>query len=120
MGDALLGSAALGDLGAHFPDSDDRFAGISSLLLLKEIRELLERTGFRVNNVDATVVLERPRLAPYIEQMRRNIAESLGVSTGQVSVKATSSEKMGFVGEGKGVAVFACALVEQEVDGVGG
>lgn len=114
IGDALLGSAALGDLGAHFPDNDERFAGISSLLLLKEIGMMLQREGYKISNIDATLVLEKPKLASYISEMRKNIAESLAVSVSQVSVKATTSEKMGFVGEGKGIAAHAAVLVLEE------
>ncbi|MFQ5639238.1 MAG: 2-C-methyl-D-erythritol 2,4-cyclodiphosphate synthase [bacterium] len=112
IGDALLGSAALGDLGQHFPDTNPRYAGISSLLLLKNIRDMIQEHGFKISNVDSTVVLEKPKIAPYIAQMRENIAESLQLSNSTVSVKATTSEKMGFVGMGKGVSAFACVLIE--------
>ncbi len=111
--DALLGAAALGDIGTHFPDTDARYAGISSLLLLKEVGGLLRERGFEVANVDATVVLEKPKLAPHIETMRANVAQSLEISVEQVSVKATTSEQMGFVGQGEGVAAFACVLIQE-------
>ena len=111
--DALLGAAALGDIGTHFPDTDARYAGISSLLLLKEVGGLLRERGFEVANVDATVVLEKPKLAPHIETMRTNVAQSLEISVEQVSVKATTSEQMGFVGQGEGVAAFACVLIQE-------
>jgi 2-C-methyl-D-erythritol 2,4-cyclodiphosphate synthase len=102
----------LGDIGIHFPDTDDAYSGISSLLLLAEVAGLVRNEGYAIGNIDATVVMERPKLAPHIPVMRRNIAESLGIQVSQVSVKATTSEKMGFVGEEKGVAAYACALVE--------
>ncbi len=112
IGDALLGSAALGDLGAHFPNTDARFAGISSLRLLKQIGQMLVENGCRIQNIDSTLVLEKPKLQTYIPEMRKNIAESLGIAESQVSIKATTSEKMGFVGRGEGVTAYACALIE--------
>ncbi|MFQ5709083.1 MAG: 2-C-methyl-D-erythritol 2,4-cyclodiphosphate synthase [bacterium] len=113
IGDALLGSLALGDLGTHFPPSDERYAGISSLLLLKEISTLVSRHGFAIGNVDSTVVLEQPKLLAFIPEMRKNVAESLGIAESRVSVKATTSEKLGFVGQGKGIAVYATVLIEE-------
>ncbi len=114
IGDALLGSAALGDLGKHFPDNDEQFAGISSLLLLKQIGQQLAKEGYQISNIDSTVVLEQPKLSPYINEMRANIADSLAISDSQVSVKATTSERMGFVGEEKGLAAYACVLIERK------
>jgi len=114
IGDALLGSAAFGDLGKHFPDSDEEFAGISSLLLLKQIRQRLTEEGYQISNIDSTVVLEKPKLLPHINEMRTNIADSLAISDSQVSVKATTSERMGFVGEKKGVVAYACVLIERK------
>ena len=113
IGDALLGGAALGDLGYHFSNSDPKFAGISSLLLLKEIAQILREKSFEINNVDSTVILEKPKLLPHIPQMRRNIANALDILESQVSIKATTSEAMGFVGRGEGVVAHACALVKQ-------
>ncbi len=113
IGDALLGSAALGDLGYHFPNSDPKFAGMSSLLLLKEIARMLRENGFAVNNIDSTVILEKPKLLPHIQQMRKNIANALNIRESQISIKATTAEKMGFVGRGEGIAAHACTLVEQ-------
>ncbi len=113
VGDALLGAAALGDLGLHFPDSSEQYANFSSLLLLKDIARLLQQNGYEVVNVDSTVVLEKPKLAPYREQMRRNIADCLGIGIDAVSVKATTSEKMGFIGTGEGVAAHAVALIRK-------
>lgn len=114
IGDALLGSAALGDLGKHFPDNDEQFAGISSLLLLKQIGQQLAKEGYQISNIDSTVVLEQPKLSPYVNEMRVNIADSLAISDSQVSVKATTSERMGFVGEEKGLAAYACVLIERK------
>ena len=111
IGDALLGSVALGDLGVHFPDTDERFAGISSLLLLKEIHQMLTKEGYVISNIDSTVVLQIPKLRPYIDQMRKNVAESLSISVKQVSVKATTSEGLGFVGTELGIAAYATALI---------
>ncbi|HEX9652585.1 MAG TPA: 2-C-methyl-D-erythritol 2,4-cyclodiphosphate synthase [bacterium] len=113
IGDALLGGAALGDLGFHFPNSDPKFAGISSLWLLQEIARMLRESNFEINNVDSTVVLEKPKLLPYIPAMLRNIAASLRVSESQISIKATTSERLGFVGRGQGVQAFASALLQQ-------
>lgn len=114
IGDALLGAAALGDLGTHFPDDDDKFAGISSLLLLKQISNLLSDQGYTVGNIDSTVVIEKPKLAPFINEMRENVANSLSVSRAQVSIKATTSEGLGFVGEEKGLAAYACVIIEAQ------
>ncbi len=111
--DALLGAAALGDIGRHFPDSDPAYAGVSSLVLLKSVGGLLRHAGYAVVNIDATVLAQKPKLAPYIEEMRRRIAETLGISHDCVSVKATTEEGLGFTGEGKGIAVHAVALIEK-------
>ncbi len=114
IGDALLGSAALGDLGKHFPDDKEEFAGISSLLLLKQIGQRLQDEGYQISNIDSTVVLEHPKLMRYIDEMRANIADSLSISDSLVSVKATTSEKMGFVGNDQGLAAHACVLIERK------
>ena len=111
--DALLGAAALGDIGKHFPNSDPRYKDISSLLLLKHVEDLLVSHRYSVVNIDATVVLERPAIAPYIETMRLNIATILHVATGQVSIKATTNEGLGFVGTAQGAAAHAVALIIQ-------
>src|SRR5690606_19209765 len=100
--DALLGAAALGDIGTHFPDTDERYRGADSAVLLREVVRLVIEAGYRISNVDATVALQRPKLAPHIATMRETIAGVLGVDVGQVSVKATTTEQLGFVGEGKG------------------
>lgn len=110
--DALLGAAALGDIGKHFPDTDERYRGISSVKLLRHVAELLKKEGYRVGNVDAIVVAERPKMAPYIEQMRKNIAEALSVEVGRISVKATTEEGLGFTGSAEGIASQAVCFLE--------
>jgi len=111
--DALLGAAALGDIGQHFPPGDPRFKDISSLLLLGKVRGLLAEAGYFPMQLDAAVIAERPKLAPYIPEMRVHIAEALGLSTEAVSVKATTSEGMGPIGQGEGIAAFAVALIRK-------
>jgi 2-C-methyl-D-erythritol 2,4-cyclodiphosphate synthase len=111
IADALLGAAALGDIGTHFPDTDKAFEGISSLVLLKRVSDLLQQEGLVIGNIDATVVLDKPKLAPYGEEIRRDLEETLKPTVESVSVKATTSEKMGFAGRQEGVAVHACALL---------
>ena len=110
--DALLGAAGLGDIGRHFPDNDDRFLGADSLLLLKEVCRLLSVKGYRIGNVDATVIAQRPKLMNFIPEMRRNLAEVMNVDEDAVNVKATTEEKLGFTGEGLGIAAHAVALIE--------
>lgn len=110
--DALLGAAALGDIGKHFPDTDPQYRGISSLKLLSHVGTLLEQHGYRIVNIDSTVVAQRPKLAPHIEQMRRNIAATLGLDVDQVSVKATTTEHLGFEGRQEGISSQAVALIE--------
>jgi 2-C-methyl-D-erythritol 2,4-cyclodiphosphate synthase len=109
--DALLGAAGLGDIGRHFPDTDPRFAGADSIELLRTVAERLGQSGFAVVNVDATVVLERPRLAPYRDAMSANLAAAIGLAAGAVNVKATTGERMGFVGRGEGAAALAVATI---------
>ena len=109
--DALLGAAGLGDIGMHFPDTDQTYRGISSLALLHQVAELLGAAGFQVGNIDATLLLERPKIAPFIPAMRAAIAPVLGVQEECVSIKATTSEALGFVGEGRGAAAHAVALI---------
>jgi 2-C-methyl-D-erythritol 2,4-cyclodiphosphate synthase len=111
--DALLGAAGLGDIGQHFPDTDPQYAACNSIELLGKVRALLQDHGFTVVNVDATVILERPRLAPSRETMRASLAEALGVGADRVSVKATRGEGMGFIGRGEGAACMAIATVEE-------
>lgn len=109
--DALLGAAALGDIGHLFPDSDQRYRGIDSRRLLRRVAVLLEQEGYAVGNVDVTLVAQRPKIAPYIDDMRTNIAADLGVSITRVSVKATTEEGLGFTGTGEGMAAHAVALL---------
>ena len=110
--DALLGAAALGDIGKHFPDTDPQYKGISSLKLLAHVGQLLQKHGYRVGNIDSTVVAQRPKLAPYIPLMRQHIADTLGVDISQVSVKATTTEHLGFEGREEGISAQAVALLE--------
>ena len=110
--DALLGAAGLGDIGRHFPDNDDRFLGADSLLLLKEVCRLLSVKGYRIGNVDVTVIAQRPKLMHFIPEMRRNLAGVMKVDEDAVNVKATTEEKLGFTGEGLGIAAHAVALIE--------
>ena len=111
--DALLGAAGLGDIGRHFPDNDDRYLGADSLVLLKEVCRLLKEKGYRVGNVDATVIAQRPKLMAYIPDMRKKLADVMNVDEDAVNVKATTEEKLGFTGEGLGIAAHAVALIEE-------
>lgn len=110
--DALLGAAALGDIGRHFPDTDPAYKGADSLKLLDHVMEMLRQKGWKVGNVDATIIAQRPRLAGFIPEMRDNLARHMGVEADQVNVKATTEEKLGFTGSGEGIAVHAVALLE--------
>ena len=111
--DALLGAAALGDIGELFPDSDAAYAGADSIALLERVTALLREHGWQVGNVDATVVAQAPRLAPYVPEMRRRLAEAMGLDVDCVSVKATTEERLGFTGSGEGMAAHAVALIER-------
>ena len=108
----LLGAAALGDLGAHFPDTDPQWKGVDSLTLLAAVHEQLVRHGWTIANIDATVVVQMPRLAPHVALMRDAIADVLGLEVGRISVKAKTSEGMGYTGDGSGIAAYAVVLVE--------
>ena len=110
--DALLGAAALGDIGQHFPDTDPRYEGADSLKLLRHVAALLAEHGYRVGNVDCTILAQRPKLAPFIPQMRERLALTMGVELDRVSVKATTEEHLGFTGAGLGIAAHAVALLE--------
>ena len=114
--DALLGAAALGDIGQHFPDKDPQYEGADSMELLDRVCALLRQKGYRVGNCDCTVIAQRPKLAPYIPAMRENIASALGIPTDRVSVKATTEEGLGFTGEGAGIAAQAIALLPESAD----
>jgi 2-C-methyl-D-erythritol 2,4-cyclodiphosphate synthase len=111
IADALLGAAALGDIGHHFPDTDLRFKGISSLILLEHVAGLLREQLYSIINVDATLVMERPKIAPFVEAMRENIASSLRLDADRVSVKATTNEGLGFIGAGEGASAHAVAMI---------
>lgn len=114
--DALLGAAALGDIGQHFPDTDPRYEGISSICLLEQVGKLLEENGFVIENIDATVIAQRPKLAPYREEMRENMARALRISADQVGVKATTEEGLGFTGAGEGISATAITLLTTAAD----
>ena len=109
--DALLGAAALGDIGQHFPDSDPRYKGIDSRKLLRHVAELLDGRGWKVGNVDATIIAQAPKMAPHIAAMREHIAEDIGVAAEQVNVKATTTERLGFTGRKEGIAAEAVCLI---------
>lgn len=111
--DAMLGALALGDIGAHFPDSDARFKGIASAELLRRVTEMILKRGYRVGNVDATIVAEAPRMAPHVDGMRKKIAAVIGCPENGVGIKATTTEGMGFCGRGDGIAAMAVALLEK-------
>ncbi len=110
--DALLGAAALGDIGKHFPDSDPSFEGIDSRILLRKTSELLGGKGYRIVNIDATIIAQRPKLAGFIEKMRGNIASDCGIGTDAVNIKATTEEGLGFTGKAEGIAAHAVCLIE--------
>ncbi len=112
--DAILGAAAAGDIGTHFPDTDPRWKGADSIALLRAAREIVAARGLRVAQVDVTVILERPRLGPYVPAMRAALAAALGLSTDDVSVKAKTNEGMGFIGRGEGIATMAVATLEAD------
>ena len=109
--DALLGAAGLGDLGVHFPDTDLRFKGVSSIRLLNEVNRLLREKGFSPANIDAVIIAEAPKLAPFREKMKSNVAEALGLDPGQVNIKATTEEGLGFTGTKQGIAAWAAVLI---------
>lgn len=111
--DAMLGALALGDIGKHFPDTDTRFAGADSLALLRHVAALVAARGWRLGNLDATIIAQAPKLAPHIDQMRANLAAAIGCAVEQVSVKATTEEKLGFTGAKEGIAAHCVCLLEQ-------
>ena len=111
--DAMLGAAALGDIGKLFPDKDDAYLGADSILLLEKVTALLRENGYVLLNADCTVIAQKPKLAPYIDSMRHRIADAAGVSLSRISVKATTEEKLGFTGEGLGIAAHAVVLIEE-------
>lgn len=113
--DALFGSLALGDIGSHFPDTDDRYLGADSMFLLAEAGRILKSQGFRVVNVDSTIIAQKPKMAPHIDSMRENIARALGIDSSAVSVKAKTEEGLGFTGRQEGIAAQAVCLVTDEI-----
>lgn len=112
--DALLGAAALGDIGKHFPDTDPAYKGISSVELLKHVGGLLAEHGYRIGNIDATIIAQRPKMAPHIQAMRENTAKALNIDVDQINIKATTEEGLGFTGEGLGIASNAICMIEKE------
>ncbi|MGN1089967.1 MAG: 2-C-methyl-D-erythritol 2,4-cyclodiphosphate synthase [Huintestinicola sp.] len=112
--DALLGACAMGDIGQIFPDDDIRWLGANSIEMLSIVMNMIKENGYRVNNIDATIICERPKLAPFINDMRKNIADACGTDIENISVKATTEEKLGFTGAGQGIAVHAVCLVEKD------
>jgi len=113
ISDALLGASALGDLGVHFPDKDDNFKDRESSFFLKSVAEMIANAGYKVGNIDSTLVLQRPKIQPYIAAMRKNIASGLNIDVSQVSVKATTTEQMGFTGREEGIAAYASVLIQK-------
>jgi len=111
--DSLLGAAALGDIGKHFPDTDDRFKGISSIKLLNEVNTLLNKNNYKIENIDATIIAQSPKMAPYITSMRQNISEALNISIEQINVKATTEEGLGFTGAEEGISSQAICLISK-------
>ena len=109
--DALLGAAALGDIGKHFPDTDPQYKGISSMKLLSHVAELIREKGYVVENIDATIIAQKPKMRPHIPQMEENIAGALGISTDQVNVKATTEENLGFTGSGEGMSAHSVCII---------
>lgn len=113
ISDALLGAAALGDIGKHFPDTDERFKGISSLILLKHVGELLQAKNYKINNIDATIVAQRPKLLPFIPTMQKNVAETLNLPIEDVNIKATTEERLGFTGNEEGISSYAVCNIDK-------
>lgn len=110
--DSLLGASALGDIGKHFPDSDDRFKGVSSIVLLSHVGNLLKKKSYTIINIDATIIAQKPKMAPYIMQMRENIGKTLNISIDQINIKATTEEGLGFTGRCEGISAQSICLIE--------
>ena len=113
--DAVLGAAALGDIGKHFPDTDPAYKGASSIRLMEHVRDLVHGEGFYVENVDATIIAQKPKMRPYIDEMRQNIADALGVELSRINVKATTEEGLGFTGSGEGISAQAVCLLSEQL-----
>ncbi len=111
--DAILGAAALGDIGKHFPDTDEAFKGANSRVLLREVVKMVKDKGFAISNVDITIIAQKPKMLPYIEKMRENVSSDLEIKTDRVSIKATTTEKLGFEGRGEGISAMAVVLLEE-------
>ena len=111
--DALLGAAALGDIGRHFPDHDDQYLGIDSQILLGKVCSMLDEHHYRVGNLDATVIAQRPKLSPYMEQMREKLSQTMGISVDRINLKATTEERLGFTGRGEGISAHCVCLLEE-------
>ena len=118
ISDALLGAAALGDIGKHFPDTDPKYKGISSVILLEQVAELLNKNLFFIENIDATIIAQAPKMRPYIDEMRQNIADALNIDVSSVNVKATTEEGLGFTGSGEGISAQAICLITSVTDTV--
>jgi 2-C-methyl-D-erythritol 2,4-cyclodiphosphate synthase len=112
--DALLGACGSGDIGKYFPDTDPEWKGVSSLLLLKKVGEMCEERGFSISNIDSIIAAQKPKIAPHIEAMKKNIAEALGIDVDKINVKATTTEKLGYVGREEGMAAYAVALLQKQ------
>ena len=113
LSDALLGAAALGDIGKHFPDTDERYKGISSVILLKEVMKKIRHKGYEVENADVTIIAQKPKILPYIEEMRRITADAMGIEKDRLNIKATTTEKLGFEGREEGISAMAVVLIEK-------
>ena len=111
--DAILGAAAMGDIGKHFPDTDDAFKGADSRVLLREVVKMVKEKGFVISNTDITIIAQKPKMLPYIEKMRENVSQDLEIKTDRVSIKATTTEKLGFEGRGEGISAMAVVLLEE-------
>lgn len=118
--DALLGAAALGDIGKHFPDTDEKYKGISSILLLQHVGKLLEENNYIIENIDATIIAQKPKLRPYIDEMNKNVAEALGIEIDQVNIKATTEEGLGFTGAMEGISANAICMLSSARDLIAG
>ena len=112
--DSMLGALALGDIGKHFPDTDERYKGADSIELLKQVAKIIGTNGYSVANIDSTILAQAPKMAPHIDQMRKNVADAIGIDVSRVSVKATTEEKLGFTGEKKGIAAHAVCLITRK------